>query len=447
MEAVAAFCRRWEMLPRGGLVLCAVSGGRDSMALLHYLRVRREAEGFALAAAHFNHCLRAGADRDEAFVRAVCRDWGISLAVGREDVGAFARETGRSLEDAARTLRYRFLEEEADRLGAARIAVAHHRRDNAETVLLHLLRGSGLRGLGGMAPVRGRIVRPLLDTDRADIEAYIRENSVPYVEDETNTDTRYTRNRLRLEVLPLLEEIAPGCGDRMAHMAELLRAEETYLEDRTQALLPPEDGGAAVTLAAPVLLGQEEAIRRRLVRSMARRLGVELTAAQTEAVLDLGTGGCLDLPGGLRAFRERHRLTIRRVPPLPPPLPLRPGTQRWGPWTVLVETEPGEGHSREEPLTLALSAETAGEGLAIGSWDGTGRLAVENGSRTIKRLFADRGVPVDRREEHPVLYAGGRPVAVFGVAVDRDHRPRPGAARVRITLEETAETETREKER
>ena len=109
--------------------------------------------------------------------------------------------------------------------------------------------------------------------------------------------------------------------------------------------------------------------------------------------------------------------------------------------------EPGEGHSREEPLTLALSAETAGEGLAIGSWDGTGRLAVENGSRTIKRLFADRGVPVDRREEHPVLYAGGRPVAVFGVAVDRYHRPRPGAARVRITLEETAETETREKER
>lgn len=233
----------------------------------------------------------------------------------------------------------------------------------------------------------------------------------------------------------------------MAHMAELLRAEETYLEDRTQALLPPEDGGAAVTLAAPVLLGQEEAIRRRLVRSMARRLGVELTAAQTEAVLDLGTGGCLDLPGGLRAFRERHRLTIRRVTPLPPPLPLRPGTQRWGPWTVLVEMEPGEGHSREEPLTLALPAETAGEGLAIGSWDGTGRLAVENGSRTIKRLFADRGVPVDRREEHPVLYAGGRPVAVFGVAVDRDHRPRSGAARVRITLEETAETETREKER
>src|SRR5699024_6849457 len=146
-------------------------------------------------------------------------------------------------------------------------------------------------------------------------------------------------------------------------MAEFLRAEETYLEDRTQALLPPEDGGAAVTLAAPVLLGQEEAIRRRLVRSMARRLGVELTAAQTEAVLDLGTGGCLDLPGGLRAFRERHRLTIRRVNPLPPPLPLRPGTQRWGPWAGPVDLKPAEGHRRGGRRTLALLWDTAGRGL------------------------------------------------------------------------------------
>ena len=98
-------------------------------------------------------------------------------------------------------------------------------------------------------------------------------------------------------------------------------------------------------------------------------------------------------------------------------------------------------------MSLILPAEAVGKDPTIGPWDGTGRLAVENGSRTIKRLFADRGVPVDRREEHPVLYAGGRPVAVFGVAVDRYHQPRPGAARVRITLEETAETETREKER
>lgn len=447
LTGVTAFCRRGEMLPRGGLVLCAVSGGRDSMALLHYLCSRREAEGFALAAAHFNHCLRPGADRDEAFVRTVCRDWGIPLAVGRGDVRAFARETGRSLEDAARVLRYRFLEAEADRLGAARIAVAHHRRDNAETVLLHLLRGSGLRGLGGMAPVRGRIVRPFLDTDRAAIEDYIRDNSVPYVEDETNSDPRYTRNRLRLEVLPLLEEIAPGCGDRVARMAELLRVEEVYLEDQAEALLPPEDGADSVTLAATVLLGQEEAIRRRLVRAIARRLGVELTTAQTEAALALGTGGCLDLPGGLRVVRARHQLTIRRTEALPPPLPLRPGRQRWGAWTVLVEEECGQREDRGLPMSLTLSAETAGRGLTIGSWDGGGRLAVENGSRTIKRLFADRGIPVDRREEHPALYADGRPVAVFGVAVDREYQPQPGEARVRVTLEETTETETREKEK
>lgn len=441
LAGAAALCRRWEMLPPGGLVLCAVSGGRDSMALLHYLLSRREAEGFALAAAHFNHQLRESADRDEAFVRDICRGWDVPLTCGRGDVRAFARETGRSLEDAARCLRYRFLEETADALGAARIAVAHHRRDNAETVLLHLLRGSGLRGLGGMAPVRGRIVRPFLDTDRADIETYVEENRVPYVEDETNADLRYTRNRLRLEALPLLEEIAPGCGARMARMAGLLREEERYLEDRAEALLPPEDGAPSVALPAPVLLGQEAAIRRRLVRAMARRLGTELTAAQTEAVLDLGTGGCLDLPGGLRALRERHRLTLYRRSAPPPPLALHLGTQRWGDWTVRVEEVRGDDGA-SGPNALVLAAEAARDGLTIAPWDGTGRLAVANGSRTIKRLLADHGVPAAWREDCPVLYAAGRPVAVFGGAVDVNCRPRDREAGLRISLERTGE-ETR----
>ena len=119
-------------------------------------------------------------------------------------------------EDAARTLRYAFLEGAARDMGADRIATAHHREDNAETVLLHLLRGAGLQGLSGIPPVRGKIVRPLLEAGRADIDAYVERNGLPYVEDESNRDTAYTRNRLRLEVLPLLEEIVPGCGGRIA---------------------------------------------------------------------------------------------------------------------------------------------------------------------------------------------------------------------------------------
>lgn len=424
-RAVAAFCRKWAMLPPGGRVLCAVSGGRDSMALLHLLKALGEREGFTLLAAHFNHQLRPTARRDEDFVRSWCGENRIPLTVGRGDVAAFARERGRSLEDAARELRYRFLEETAEKLAADRIATAHHRQDNAETVLLHLLRGTGLRGLTGIPPVRGKIVRPLLETDRREIEAYVRANGIPYVEDETNADPAYTRNRLRLEIMPLLEEVSPGCTARLSTAAEVLRGEEEHLDRETAGLLPPP--GEA--LAWPVLLAQDEAIRRRLVRAMARRTGVELSARQTEAVLALGPGGVLDLPGGVLARRGGEGLTFRRRRAPLPPLVLETGEQTWGPWTVRVGGPPGPGES------VALAAERALGPLTIACWDGRGRLNVGNGSRTIKRLFADRGIPAEERLERPALYLGDRPVAVFGVAVDHDLQPQPGEAAVAVTLE------------
>ena len=427
------FCREKDMLPSaGGVMLCAVSGGRDSMALLCFLETLAAEEGFSLQAAHFNHGIRSTSDRDEDFVRLWCADRHIPLTCGAGDVRSWARETGTSLEDAARTLRYRFLEETAERVGARRIATAHHVQDNAETVLLHLLRGTGLRGLGGIAPVRGRIVRPFLETDRRDMEAYIEENNIPYVEDESNADTAYTRNRLRLEALPLLEAISPGCTARIAGAAGLLRAEETHLEAECAALLPAPEGDR-VTLPANTLLGRDQAIRRRLVRAMARQLGGELTAAQTDAVLALGSGGFLDLPGGLQAFRQAHRLTIRRLPPTPAPLVLRPGEQPWGGGIVRVSESAGGMAPRGAAAVLAAREITAP--LTIAAWDGTGRLAVENGSRSIKRLFADQGIPADRREEHPALYLEGRPVAVLGVAVDWTFRPRPGERTLTVVWE------------
>lgn len=412
MREVAAFCEKWDMLPQGGVVLCAVSGGRDSMALLHLLCRLGGEWGFQVAAAHYNHHLRPTADRDEAFVRAWCGERGIELAVGGGDVAAFAREKGLSAEDAARQLRYGFLEDTADALGADRIATAHHMDDNAETVLLHLLRGSGLKGLGGIPPVRGRIVRPLLEVSRAEIDRYIEENSIPFVEDETNLDTVYTRNRLRHQVLPLLEELAPGAGRRIASAGALAREEEAWLESRAEKLLPPGETG----ISRRLLREQPEVMARRLVRMMARRLGVELTREQTEAVLALKSGGWLDLPEGMCAVCERERLRLEKKPPMPPPMALHPGKQTWGPFTVEVGSGKGE-------QTVRLSAAAVTGALTIARWDGTGRLAVDNGRRTIKRLFADRGIPVGEREAHPALVLGGRVIAVFGVAVDAAFRP------------------------
>ena len=427
------FCREKDMLPpAGGVMLCAVSGGRDSMALLSFLEQLAAEKGFILHAAHYNHVLRRSADRDEDVVRLWCADRHIPLACGTCDVRAWAREQGASLEDAARTLRYRFLEETADRVGAQRIATAHHVQDNAETVLLHLLRGTGLRGLGGIAPVRGRVVRPFLETDRRDIDAYVEENNIPYVEDESNADITFARNRLRIEVMPLLEKLAPGSTARIAGAAAILREEENHLAQESAGLLPPAEEDK-ISLPVNTLMSRDLAIRRRLVRSMAQQLGVGLTAAQTDAVLALGSGGFLDLPDGLQAYRQAHRLTLRRLSPPPEPLELHAGKQLWGGHTVRVAVT-AEGLPPERN-SAALSADKITGPLTIAAWDGTGRLAVENGSRSIKRLFADQGIPADQREEHPALYCDGKPVAVLGVAVDWAFRSQPGEKTITVVWE------------
>jgi len=428
MREVTAFCKKWDMLPAGGLVLCAVSGGRDSMALLQLLDDLAAEQGFSLAAAHYNHHLRPTADRDEAFVRDWCARRQIPLHVGGGDVAAYAREEGLSQEDAARTLRYAFLEETAAAIGAARIATAHHLQDNAETVLLHLLRGSGLRGLAGIPPVRGIIVRPLLETERAVIDRYVAEKGIPYVEDETNADPAYTRNALRLRVMPLLEELNPGSARCMARTAALLREDEAYLSDRARTLLPSREG-EGFTIPVPVLRGEAAAVARRLVREAARELGVMLSAEQTCAVLSLASGGYADLPGGLCAYRKPHLLRIEKKKTLPGPMLLTRATQIWGPWLVRVEQA---GPEEENGLAVLLDPEKLTGPITIAPWDGTGRLAVGNGRRTAKRLFADRGIPVEERANYPALYMDGALIALFGVAVDAELAPKGGGLLVSL---------------
>lgn len=418
-----------DMLPQGGTVLCAVSGGRDSMALLHILAALGAEFGFRVEAGHFNHQLRDTADRDEEFVRTWCGEHGIPFTCGRGDVAGFAKREGRSIEDAARILRYAFLQGAAEDIGADRIATAHHREDNAETLLLHLIRGAGMQGLSGIPPVRGRIVRPMLETSRSEINAYIERNRISFVEDESNQDAAYTRNRLRLEVLPLLEEIAPGAGGRISGTAALVREENAFIQREAKKLLPAVKNDC-VTLAVSVLDGADEVLRRRLVRGMARKLGVTLDQRQTEAVLGLKSNRFLDLPGGLCAVRTRRELTVKRVPEMPEAMVLHEGTQAWGPWQVTLERRMGPVEGSENRVVLR----DGGETLTIAAWDGSGRLHVENGSRTVKRLFADRGISVADRGAHPAVLADGMIAAVFGVAADWKRRPSDGDAAWVVTL-------------
>lgn len=193
----------------------------------------------------------------------------------------------------------------------------------------------------------------------------------------------------------------------------------------------PEAADGAVILPVTVLDRQDTAIRRHLVRTMGRKLGAELTKAQTEAVLSLKSGGCLDLPEGLRAVRKPHRLILEKQAPLPPPLVLHEGEQLWGHWRITVRRCDGPAEEGADRIVLR---DTGGE-LTVAAWDGTGRLAVENGSRTVKRLFADASVPTERRREYPAVLLDGTLAAVPGVATDRACWPQKDEACLVITWE------------
>jgi len=239
-------------------VLVALSGGADSVALTHLLIELQSTGDLAVAGlAHFNHRLRgADADADEAFCHAMAASLGLPIEVGRADVRQAAREAGRSIEDAARELRYAFLEAAADRLRADAIAVAHSLDDQAETFLLRLVRGSGSRGLAAILPRAGRVIRPLLEIARADLRSYVVERGLTFREDPTNRDVSIPRNRVRHELITYLErEFNPGINRVLAREAALARDDEDYLQRQAidfarTIVLPITDGKTGIDTAA-----------------------------------------------------------------------------------------------------------------------------------------------------------------------------------------------------
>ena len=304
--------RRYSMLPQGSRVLCAVSGGADSMCLLHWLIELRPVYGFTLFAAHYDHGLRGGESlRDAAFTSEQCERLGVFCTVGRGDVAAYAAEQRLGTEDAARTLRYRFLEETADRLGCDRIATAHNLNDNAETVLMNLCRGAGTRGLAGIPPVRDRLIRPLLQTSRKEIEEYLEEHHIPHIEDSSNDSDSYTRNRIRHWLLPLLMQENPSVLKAIGRTTELLREDDACLCREAEMFLKTWEKDGAIP--AKRLLELEPAVACRVIRQLC---GSGVSMERTRALLAFAEGserGVLEIPGrkirrerGILYFKDRN---------------------------------------------------------------------------------------------------------------------------------------------
>lgn len=413
-------------------VLAAVSGGLDSMCLLHLLSTWGRANHVEVTAAHFNHQLRGPlADRDEAFVKEICAEWGIPCVCGRGDTRALAKTEGLSLEEAARTLRYQFLEETRRQKGIATILTAHHADDNAETMLFNLLRGTGLQGLTGIPAFRDGIARPFLQVSREELAAYAKEHNVPHIEDETNELDDAARNVLRHKVLPVLKELNPRAVENMARTAKLLTQDEKALAVEAGRLLrevKADETSAELPLEA--CSNQPRAVLNRVILSMMIQVSghqKDLTAAHVEAVTDLGRGipgRAVSLPYGMTARRERDVLVILRSSAVPEWVAIQIGEQvRFGCWTVSLSDEPKAGES----YGLALPENTA---LAVTPWRRDDRMTVPGscGARSLKRLCADRGIPPWRRDIMPVLRVGEIPAAAPGIGLDIDFTPRDKAA-------------------
>lgn len=432
---------------RGEKVLCAVSGGLDSMCLLRMLEAWCEERGGQVMAAHFNHRLRTRADRDEEFVRETCESWGIPLTVGRGDVGEHARREGLSTEEAARNLRYAFLRRAAAEAGCKRVYTAHHADDNAETILLNLIRGTGLAGLTGMDWEREGLCRPLLGAARAELEEYAAEWKIPHMEDETNADPEAAaRNLLRLQVMPLLKELNPRAVEHICGAARRLRGVDRSLEaDAAARTAHVEVQEGRVTLSMEALAAAPAAVRPRMLLRLFDLLGVgrkDVGAAHLEALMDLvrrtawGKEGRLSLPHGVTARYCRRWLILETRPQALTEVQLVPGRAlHWGDYALtLLDRPEGEGISffwrgRQSPVVTAAPCPPGARLTLPGA----------RGSRSVKRLCLDRRISLAERDRLPAIYVEGKLAAVWRLGVDAAFAPEGGAPCRFIKIEKQIE--------
>ena len=229
--------KKYNMLTQNDTVIVGLSGGADSVALLHFLVSLREEFNLTVHACHINHMLRGDeADRDENFVKKLCEENNIELHILHADVHSQALERKIGTEQCGREIRYDFFEKTAEKFNA-KIATAHTASDNAETVIFNMTRGCGIKGLGGIPPIRGRIIRPLIEITRSEIEEYCKKNHYDYVTDSTNLERDYTRNKIRLDVIPVLKNINPSFEDVIARMSLHMRENEKFISEYADKML------------------------------------------------------------------------------------------------------------------------------------------------------------------------------------------------------------------
>ena len=424
---VQKYLQRMEMIQPGNHVICAVSGGKDSMAMLHVLCALAPQMDFTVSAAHMNHQLRGKESlRDADFVTDYCKKHNIPCQLGTADVSAYAAEYGIGMEEAARTLRYDFL------LGLdpnAKIATAHTADDNLETVLMHMLRGSGLHGLTGIPPIRNPIVRPMLSVSHQEIEAYLEQHHIPHVEDSTNALDDCLRNRVRHQLLPWFTAENPAFLTSFTQMTQSLQLEDDFLTQEAKTRLLDAMHGRELSLEK--LLSQHEAMQMRMlqeflapVKDLSRR---KLSLAHQLCLSD-NPSGRISLPGGYTLMRKYTHLIL--LPPTGLPTPLTPisiteqGVYTFGPWEITCTFGPAPAALPEGTIALSVSQLTAG--LFLRPYQAGDRICLSGGTKKLSDLLIDRKIPACLRPCMPVAVVGDTIAAVLPLRTAKSFSSVPG---------------------
>jgi tRNA(Ile)-lysidine synthase len=457
---VNAFCRRHELFRRGSVAVVAVSGGADSMCLLHCLSEVAPRLGIHLHVAHVHHGLRgADADADAEFVAESARNLGIPCTVERVDVRKFSHVSRESVEASARTLRYAALRAIASHAGAERIATGHTRDDQAETVLLNLMRGAGIDGLSGMRPLERQVARPLLDVSRQMVESYVAERRITARVDATNADPAYRRNAVRHEILPLMARYNPRVREALARTGSTMAQDADYLAEeavRTLSRLrkPGDDGTVELDRGAFRLL--PSALRFHVVSLAIKELigssdGFSLYHFESIDFLALArrAGRRGQLPHSLYAEAAGDRLVLSATArpaarPEPVELPV-PGAATFGQWVVRAEAMDDAGtvetiHARppRNAMSVIVDRAWADGPLYIRSRRPGDRvhLAGVAGRRKLQDLFVDAKLLRSERDRVPIV-VGPRGIAwVIGYGQDACSLPEEhGSGLIRISAE------------
>lgn len=432
IKTVQATISQYKMMASGASVLVALSGGADSVALLLCLREL----GYTVSAAHLHHGLRgAEADRDADFVRDICQKLRIPCQIEQVDVATYAKTHGLSIETAARQVRYAFLGRALAQTDATAIATAHTASDNLETVLHHLMRGTGTRGLAGIPPVRGNIVRPLLAVTREQVEGYLQLQAQDYITDSTNADATFTRNRIRQTVVPQLCELAPSVHQATTRMCELVRRDCDCLDvlaEQEAALLCHREA-MRMTVRQTALRQQHPAVASRVLGYLLAQMGVPThatTATHYAALLKLvDKNGSCDLPGGFAAWSEGGVLAVEERPNLESlPIVLDQTLPLWHSGCSLTVKRIKFGADFNKSFnTFAVDCDTIDfSTLHVRPPQAQDRiwLPEARGERQLKRLLDEYRVPRAMRATLAVLADAQGIVAVQAVGIHQTRQPQ-----------------------